>query len=142
MSMRHKITLLILLSLSYQAQSQSIEPGLWRDKSTFTVNGVPLPAKEQEECIKADQAKDVKAAIAKDLKKYDCELTKWSVKGAKLEASLKCEREDLEATGTLKGRFSKKNYALDGEAEGTYQQILPAKAAVRLRGEWVKVCPP
>jgi hypothetical protein len=136
-----QITLFCLLLVTFQVAAQSIEPGLWRDKSSFTVNGVPLPSENQEECIKANQAKDVKAAIIKDLKEYNCVLTKWTVKGTRLEASLKCDREDLEATGTLKGQFGRKSYSLDGEAEGTYQQLLPAKAVVKLRGEWVKACP-
>lgn len=131
------ITFFFLFSATFQVAAQSIDPGLWRDKSSFTVNGIPLPSKKQEECIRADQAKDVKSAIIKDLKAHGCELTKWTVKGSKLEASLKCDSDDLEASGTLKGQFSKKSYSLDGEAEGTYQQMLPAKAELKLRGEWV-----
>jgi len=133
--------LVSFILISFQAAAQSVAPGLWRDQSSFTINGVPLPAKNVEKCIAADEAKDVKAAINRDVKEHDCVLTKWTVKGAKLEAALKCDRDDFEASGTLKGTFSRKSYSLDGEAEGTIKQMLPATAVVKLRGQWIKACP-
>jgi hypothetical protein len=135
-------TLLFLLGIHVQASAQSIEPGVWKDSSKFTVNGLPIPNDEKEECITQEQAKDVKTAIAKDLKKIGCSITKWKVDGARLEASLKCKNDEMEveATGTVKGKFSKKSYELDGEAGGTIKEVLPANAVVRLRGVWARPC--
>lgn len=129
----------VLLLLSSFVQAQSLQAGLWRAKSSFDVNGIPLPDSEDEECISGELAKDVKATISKELKKKGCDLTKWSVKGQKLEASLKCNKDDLDATGTLKGTVTSKSYSLNGEAEGSYKMI-PSFATLKLTGKWVKSC--
>jgi len=132
------MTILILL-VSIQASAQSIEPGLWKDTSQFIVNGLPLPH-EEEECITKEQAKDVKTAITKDLKKIGCSISKWKVTGANLEASLNCETDEIEATGVVKGKFTKKSYELNGEAEGTIKDVIPATAVVKLKGQWAGAC--
>lgn len=120
--------------------AQSLEPGIWKAKTNFKLNGIPLPSSEDEECVSPAEAKDAKATIAKELKKKGCELTKWSVKGKKLEAALSCENKDFTAKGNLQGQFSKKSYHLEGEADGTVKQMLPSTATVVLAGEWVKAC--
>lgn len=131
---------LIFLLFVQLTWAQSFEPGLWTSKESLELNGLPLPSSTDEECITANQAKDAKATIAKELKKKGCALTKWTYKNQKLDAAIKCENNDMKATGKLSGQFSKKNYDLTGEAKGTYQDILPAVAVLKLSGQWVKVC--
>jgi hypothetical protein len=127
-------------SLSSTLLAQSLEPGMWKAKTSFKLNGIPLPSSEHEECITPSEAKDVKSTITKELQKNKCELTKWNVKGKKLEASLECKSDELDAKGNLHGQFSKKSYELQGEAKGTYQNVLPSSATVQLSGQWVKAC--
>ncbi len=122
------------------ANAQSLQPGLWKTKAHFKLSGVPLPSSENEECLTADEAKDPKSSIVKELKKNGCELTKWNLKGKNLQAALKCKNKELDAEGSLKGTVSSKSYSLDGEAEGTYQGMIPSTATLKLTGEWVKTC--
>ncbi len=141
---RMKRILVLLVGLTFSHSSillaQSIEPGLWKTKTSFKLNGIPLPSSENEDCVSASEAKDVKSSITKELQKNKCELTKWTVKGKKLEASLECKSSELNAKGNLHGQFSKKSYELQGDAKGTYQNVLPSSATVQLSGQWVKAC--
>ncbi len=131
----------LALSISIQPiWAQSFEPGLWTSKESLELNGLPLPSSTDEECIAADQAKDAKATIEKELKKKGCSLTKWTYKNQKLDAAIKCDNKDMNAVGKLSGKFSQKSYDLKGEAKGTYQEILPAVAVLKLSGQWVSYC--
>lgn len=134
-------TLIVLstLILSSFASAQKLEAGQWQTKSTLHLNGIPLPAHEGGECISKEQTKNIKESIVKELKKTDCTLDKWSLKGENLEASLTCKKENLEAKGKLKGTVTAKKYDLTGDASGTYMQI-PSQATLKLTGEWTGVC--
>lgn len=139
--MKTRISILILI-LSFQVHAQNLQPGLWKTKTSFKLNGVPLPASEKEECVSAQDTKDAKASISEELKKNKCELTKWKVKGKNLEAALKCDSDEVNAEGDLRGQFTNKSYNLQGEAKGTYQGVLPSTATVKLEGQWVSACDP
>ena len=127
--------------MSGQLYAQSFEPGFWTTKESLEVSGVPLPASNNEKCISEAQAKDAKATIEKELKKRGCVLTEWIVKNQKLDAAIKCDNDDIQATGKLYGQFSRKSYDLQGNAEGTFKKALPATALLKLSGQWVKKCP-
>ncbi|MES2803550.1 MAG: DUF3617 family protein [Bdellovibrionota bacterium] len=137
--MKH-IILVTALFFNFQVNAQSFEPGLWTSKESLTLNGIPLPSSNDEECISKAQAKDAKATIEKELKKKGCSLTKWVYKNQKLDASIKCDNDDMEATGKLSGPFTSKSYELKGEARGTYKQVLPAIAQLNLFGERISNC--
>ena len=138
--MKTRTTSILILLMALQVHAQSLQPGLWKTKTSFKLNGVPLPASENEECVSAQDTKDAKASISDELKKNKCELTKWNVKGKNLEAGLKCDSDEIKANGELRGQFTKKNYNLQGEAKGTYQGVLPSTATVQLEGQWVRAC--
>jgi hypothetical protein len=104
------------------------------------LNGVPLPASEDEDCIKSSQTQDAQSTIRKELKKQGCNLDSWVVKGQNLEASLTCKTDEIDAKGQLQGRFTAKSYNLNGEAKGTYQKMIPSKATITLTGQWVRDC--
>jgi hypothetical protein len=123
------------------ANAQSIDSGVWKGHVQFEVEGLPLPPKDEEDCILPHEAKNVKASIEKNLKKQGCVLTKWEVKGQSLSASLTCKNPDIDAKGSLSGKFTAKSYELQGEASGHYKEMLPATAKLTLRGQWVKACP-
>lgn len=120
--------------------SQTLKPGIWKGQASFTVNNIPLPSTQDEDCILPHEVKDIKGSLVKNLKKQGCSLTKWEVKGQKIEASLVCKGQNIDATGSLKGQFSEKSYKLSGGAKGTFKEMLPAMAQVELHGEWVKAC--
>ena len=128
--------LLLIPSLS---QAQSIKPGIWKADSSLKLSGVPLPKSVDEECILESEAKDIKQTITKELKKRGCEPTKWVTKGKKLEIALKCSKDDLEASGSLRGSFTEKSYELSGDAEGSYK-FIPSTASFELKGQWIKNC--
>ncbi|KYG67885.1 hypothetical protein AZI87_01005 [Bdellovibrio bacteriovorus] len=134
-----KSTIILLLLLSSVAFAQKLEPGLWKTKSVLVLNGLPLPPAEAEECISASQTKNVKETIIKELKKNDCKLDNWNLKGEKLQASLSCKKSELNAKGTLRGRVTPRSYDLNGEAEGTYN-VIPSQATLKLTGQWTRVC--
>lgn len=132
----------IILSLSLIASvgyAQNLQPGLWRAKTSLELNGLPLPTSEDEECITKADTKDAKQTISKELKKRGCSLTKWNLKNKKLEATVKCDKDDLEAEGTLSGTVTEKSYNLKGNAEGSFKSI-PSFAALTLTGQWLKTC--
>lgn len=133
------LMLLAVFFLSQTGLAQSMQPGLWRAKSTLVLNNLPLPASEDEECVSKSQAKDVKQTITKELSKKGCTIQKWNLKSQQLDATLNCKSKDLEAKGTLKGKVENKSYKLTGEAEGTYKMI-PSFASLQLEGQWVKNC--
>ena len=130
-----------LLLISSFAQAQSMQAGLWQAKTSLQLNGIPLPSSDDQECISKADAKDVKTTITKMLDKKGCSLTKWSLKGKKLEASLKCSKDDLEAEGRLQGTVTAKAYDLSGEADGSFKGI-PSSATLKLAGQWLKACTP
>lgn len=134
------LLLLVCLSISNYAFSQALDAGLWKAKSNFSINGLPLPASENEECITKAEAKDIKATITKDLRKNNCVLDAWKASGGKLEASLTCKTDELEASGKIRGTYTAKSYDLTGEANGTYQKSIPASAVIKLKGQWTKTC--
>jgi hypothetical protein len=138
-----KNTLILSISifiLTPTLYAQSIAPGLWKAKTSFILSGLPLPSSENEECILPEEAKDIKSSITSELKKNGCTLKKWEIKGQNLKASLICKNKEVDAEGTIQGKFSDKSYELNGEAEGTYQSMIPATATVKLTGKWVKAC--
>lgn len=132
--------MLSVLFFSVQAFGQSFEPGLWKSKESLELNGIPLPSSKDEECITKDQAKDARATIEKELKRKGCSLTKWDYKNNNLDAAIKCNNDDMKATGKLSGPFTRKSYNLKGQAKGTYRDFLPAVADLELSGERVSKC--
>jgi hypothetical protein len=130
------LAVIILLSLGAKANAQSFQSGLWKSKSSFKLNGIPMPSSEDENCISKAEAKNAKASIENALKKQGCTLNHWIVKDKQLTADLACKNKDVEATGKLSGEISKKSYDLKGEAKGKYKQAIPSVASMELTGEW------
>lgn len=135
-----KLLFIFILFSHLQLQAQSFQAGLWKSKESLKVNGIPLPSSSDEECITKDQAKDAKATIEKELKRKGCSLTKWVLKNNNLDASIKCNNKDIDATGSLSGPFASKSYNLKGEARGKYKKVIPAVAELKLSGERVSDC--
>jgi hypothetical protein len=123
-----------------QANAQAVNPGLWQVQSNFEVSGLALPESKSEECVSAEDAKDLKTSLARELGKSGCVATKWVHEGEKVDISLKCNKSGLEAAGNLQGVVKAKSYQISGTAEGTFQNI-PATADIRLTGQWLKSCP-
>ena len=139
--MKQSIMLIIVSSLlSIVTRAQSLEPGIWKTKTSFNLSGISLPTKEEEGCVSAEEAKDAKKTISEGLKKQGCELNQWNVKKNKLQAELSCQSKDIQAKGKIHGTFSKKTYSLAGEADGTYKNAIPTSATIIMSGEWIKKC--
>ncbi|MBC7458078.1 MAG: DUF3617 family protein [Bdellovibrionaceae bacterium] len=134
------ILLATILFTVVQVSAESFEAGLWKSKESLTLNGIPLPSSEGEECLTKAQTKDARATIQKELEKKGCILTKWLLKSKKLAASIKCDNRDINAAGNLHGAFTSKNYDLQGEAEGKYRNALSARVQIKLSGQWIKSC--
>lgn len=135
-----RVVICLILSFGSALVAQHLTPGIWKVKTDFKLNGISLPTTDDEECITAAEAKDAKTTVAKELKRNDCELKNWKVKGKNLTAGISCNRAEIEAEGVLKGTFNEKSYELFGEAAGTFQGIIPSTATLRLIGTWVKTC--
>lgn len=135
--MRRFSVVLLGTFLALQTPAQEFEPGLWKSRTTLRLNGIPMPDSRAENCITDKQAKNARATIEYELKKQGCFLTKWEVKKENLDADVKCDNQDLEANGKLRGPFSEKEYDLRGEAKGKYKRILPSVASITMTGEWV-----
>ncbi len=126
--------------ITFNLQAQVLEPGLWKIKTNFKLNGIAIPKSDEEECVTAAEAKDAKKTVTNDLKRNDCELKNWKVYGKNIEASISCATSAYEAEGTLKGTFTKKSYELIGDAKGTVEGIIPTVASIKLNGAWLKAC--
>ena len=131
--------LLSFLLSSFFAKAQSVQPGIWQANSSVTVSGIPLPSSQSSDCITAEQAKDLKKTLIKELEKKGCTESQWTVNGSQVEVSLKCNQSGLKADGHLQGQINPKDYDLTGEATGTYKGI-PAHARFILKGQWIKSC--
>jgi hypothetical protein len=127
----------ILISL---ANAQTVDPGVWQVTSNFNVSGLAMPESKSEECVSAEDAKDLKASLSRELGKSGCVATKWLHQGEKVDIGLKCNKSGLVAAGDLQGVVKAKSYQISGTAEGTFQNI-PATADIRLKGQWLKSCP-
>ncbi len=134
--------ILSVLLLTVSAKAQSLQAGLWKTKSVFVVSGITLPSSDGEDCVSAEEAKDIKLSITKELKKNGCSLDSWKTKAATLEASLTCKNDQLDAKGILAGPFTTKSYTLTGNAKGVIQGSIPASADIKLTGVWTKECKP
>ena len=121
------------------AFAQKFNPGLWEAKSKISVNGIPLPSSVDEECVNKETAQNLKTYLTKELQKKGCKLEKWELKGQNLLAKLSCDKDDLRATGELKGKVTAKTYELSGDAEGSFKGI-PSVASLNLSGQWKKSC--
>ena len=138
-----KVIILFLVSgmVVLNVHAQSLKPGIWKVKTIFKLNGIPLPTEDDVACVTPAEAKDAKITVAKELNRNHCQIKSWKVNGKNLDARIACNGSDIEAEGVLKGTFNLKSYNLSGEAEGTYQGIIPSKAYLKLVGNWEKACP-
>jgi hypothetical protein len=132
------LAFLTILTLSGQLMAQSFEPGLWKSKASFKLNGIPMPPAKDENCVGKAEAKNAKSSIENALRRQGCELKNWIVKDHQLTADLSCKNKDVDAVGTLKGDISPKSYDLKGEARGKYRKALPSVASIELTGEWAQ----
>ena len=123
-----------------QGFAQSLDPGIWKVKTEFKLDGIPLPTSDDEQCITPAEAQDAKATVTKELKRNNCIILTWKVAGKNLTAQIKCETPEIQAEGALRGTFSAKSYQLTGAASGTYQGIIPAKTTLKLNGNWISAC--
>lgn len=58
------------------AAQPGLEPGNWKLRVTSTVNGKPEPEQNTEDCLRADQLKDLGAYFAPDLEGVKAKCTK------------------------------------------------------------------
>ncbi len=131
---------LIIILMPLVSYAETIKTGQWDSEAHFKLNSIPLPPKKDSSCVTSDEAKDPKKMIEQSLKRNDCELTKWVLKKGNVNAIVNCKNDQLEATGTITGTFTKKNYALKGEVKGRHSLIGNATAKVTFDGTWVGEC--
>lgn len=136
--MQLKAVLVLLLSpaLSF---AMSMDPGMWETKTSLELQGLPLPPSEKKNCVTKTKTKDVKKAITEELEAKECKLTKWTLKGKNIEASVACDNKDIKAKGDLKGTVTPKSYELSGKADGSYK-TLPTSVTFTLSGKWLEAC--
>lgn len=133
-------TLFIILFFSSPLFAQKIEPGEWKSRTKFRLNGLPLPSQNETNCITKDELKNPKETIEEALKRNKCKLIKWTLKKDQVNARIKCDNDDFDAEGTITGTFSKKSYDLKGEATGDHHIIGESRAQIELSGEWLGTC--
>ena len=134
------ITICIISIFAIHTNAQSVQPGIWKVKSDIKLNGISLPTESVEDCITNAEAKDAKVTVAKELKRNECLIKSWKVKGQNLTAKISCASSEIQADGILTGQFTKKSYVLSGKANGTYQNLIPSVAHLKLEGIWVSTC--
>ena len=134
-----KLLTLTLVFFGLHANAQSLNAGLWKARTNYKVNGIPLPHTEDEECISKSQAKDVKATLSSALQKRGCEFNSWKLVGQELNAELHCKKDGFEATGIVKGSVTPTRYDLITDAKGKYKSI-PSIAQIHLVGDRIQDC--
>ncbi|VXC98123.1 conserved exported hypothetical protein [Enterobacterales bacterium 8AC] len=127
------------------AEPLSIEPGLWRDGGTIMFNGQALTNSpkddEDEECVSAEQAKDLRAAMASSYKDSGCEITSWDrAPGDKLEIGLACVNEEGKSKGKLSGVYTSTSYDLKGRLDGTHIHAGPYFLDMHMYGKRIGEC--
>ena len=134
---------IIIFTISFfviTIHAQSLQPGIWKVKSDIKLNGISLPTESVEDCITVAEAKDAKTTVAKELKRNECLIKSWKIKGQNLTAKISCASREIQADGILTGQFTKKSYILSGNATGTYQNLIPSVAHLKLEGVWISAC--
>ncbi len=141
-----KYLLIILIPLiaaakdTKSANGEFLAAGEWHSEAHFKLNGIPMPATEDVNCVTKDESKDPKKAIEESLGRNDCKLLTWSMKKQTVKATVSCETDQYEAHGDIGGTFTSKSYDLTGEIKGQHHFLGKATATVQLSGKWQRTC--
>ncbi|MDX1803512.1 MAG: DUF3617 family protein [Alcanivorax sp.] len=105
-----------LAALAMPVQAMELKPGRWQQTTTLDAPNLPAKMRTQQstDCISADDAADLKAALQHDWKANHCTLDNADESGNTLTWSASCQQANVKTrmTGTLKAKNST-HYSMD-----------------------------
>lgn len=133
--------LAIALLLSSIASAQTITPGLWKAKTKLTLGGMAMPLFDVDDCISADEAKDIKKYIQENLiPETQCKVSTWDYKKPDLKVTLTCENNQYSANGKLNGKVTDKEFKIAGTLTGKHVVMGAIDVGVDYDGKYTKTC--
>ncbi|WP_431222114.1 DUF3617 domain-containing protein [Serratia sp. L9] len=132
-----------LNNIALASETLSIKPGLWRNGGTVKINGQALPDSpedDEDECVSAEEAKDLRASMGSNFEDSGCKITSWQNQGDALEIGLQCVNEEGTSKGKLSGLHTATAFDLKGRMVGTHVQAGAITIDMHWYGKYVGKC--
>lgn len=144
----------LLTGLALCAHAQALKPGLWEDKTSYTVNGQPYVIPDAHGrpastlvttgCLASKDAGDARTRVEQSLLKDmpGCRLTRWDHAGGTLKVKITCDASAPGGAGTLEGSgaLSASHYDVSGTGRGQNPQFGPMLLGFRYQGRHLGAC--
>ena len=129
-------TLLLNASLS---AGQTITPGLWKASTVIKLNSLALPSVDVDDCVSANEAKDIKKYIQENLMPdTQCKIKTWDYKKPNIKISLSCENSQYSSKGDLAGKVTEKAFNIAGSMRGTHIMMGEVDVGIDYKGTYNK----
>lgn len=138
-----KILLFVLATtfVTHFAQAQTITPGLWKAKTVIKLNTLALPPIDANDCISANEAKDIRKYIQENLiPDTQCTIKTWDYKKPELKVTLTCSNSQYDAKGDVRGKVTEKEFHLTGTLSGTHIVMGDVEVGIDYKGTYTKTC--
>lgn len=134
-----------LNNIALASETMSIKPGLWRTGGTMKINGQALPnspedGEEEEECVSAEDAKDLRATMDANFADSGCKTTSWRHQGDTLDIGMECVNDEGSSKGTLSGLHTATAFDLKGRQVGTHAQAGAITIDTHWHGKYIGEC--
>ncbi|KHK57262.1 hypothetical protein PI87_08525 [Ralstonia sp. A12] len=144
----------LLAGLAIGAHAQEVKPGLWEDKTSYTVNGKPLVLPDErgrqistivsKGCLASKDAGDVRTLMERNMLKDmpGCKLSRWDYAGGTLKVTVSCSDSARGGAGTLEGSgpLSADRYDISGTGRSQHPQLGPMNIGFRYQGRYMGAC--
>lgn len=141
--MKFFFTLFLTVCLNASlAVAQTINPGLWKASTVIKLNSVGLPPIDVNDCISANEAKDIKKYIQENLiPDTQCTIKKWDYKNPDLKVNLSCENSQYSSKGELIGKVTEKAFNIAGTLRGSHIMMGDVNVGIDYKGTYAtKAC--
>lgn len=124
------------------AQSERIEPGLWRVTTRLVMNGAPMPVEVKNRCLSPEQTGDLTKTFSPEVASVNTECkSDQSVQGGRLKWHMQCRGQiDIDVTGDF--TFDSATHysaTIATKAFMAGQKVADSSAAIE--GEHAGACP-
>jgi len=124
------------------ALAQTITPGMWKASTVVKLNSLALPPVDVNDCISANEAKDIQKYIQENLMpETQCKIKTWDYKKPDIKISLSCENEQYSSKGDLAGKVTEKAFNIAGTMKGSHVMMGSVDVGIDYKGTFAsKTC--
>ena len=132
----------ICLATSAYAQSERIDPGLWKITTRLIMNGAPMPVEVKNRCLSGEQASDLVKTFSPESASVNTECkSDQSMQAGRLQWHMQCRGQiDIDVTGDF--TFDSATHYSATVATKAFmagQKVADSSAAIE--GEHAGACP-